>query len=308
MRLREFTMLVRREYWEHRSLLWAPLGVALLIVLGTVFGTHLQGGVRISLDGAEADYFSHLATDVSAQTKIFAIWVAALMLPILVAALFVCFGYLVDCLYAERKDRSILFWRSMPVSDRDTVLAKFFVAMVATPALVWLVSLVTSVITFVLVSVKVSGTALAPLGQWHGITWLSVQWTLLQNLLVAALWYSPVAAYLMLVSVYAKRSGWVSAALPPLLVVIAERLIFGTSYAGQFIAYRLGGFFQAVNVSVGHVGHGTSGETIARSVDEAHQRLSAAAFLGEPNLWLGVALAAVLLVIVIRTRRLRGEA
>lgn len=308
MNLREFTTLVRREYWEHRSLLWVPLGVAALIVFGTLFGTHLQGGVQISLNGADADYFTKLGADPAAQTKIFAIWIASLILPLLIAALFVCFGYLVDCLYAERKDRSILFWRSLPVSDRDTVLAKFFVAMVATPLLVWIASLVTSLLTFVLVSYKVAGTPLAPLGQWHGLTWLSVQWTLLQNILVAILWYAPVAAYLMVVSVYAKRSGWVSATLPPLLIVIAEKLIVNTNYVGQFIGYRLTGFFKAVNVSVGRVGHGASGEAIARSVDDAHQRLSAIAFLGEPNLWLGVALAAVLLVVVIRARRLRGEA
>ena len=113
-----------------------------LIVLGTLFGTHLQGGVQISMDGSQTDYFFKLATDVAAQQKIFAIWTAALVLPILIAALFVCFGYLVDCLYAERKDRSILFWRSLPVSDRDTVLAKFFVATIATPLLVWAVALV----------------------------------------------------------------------------------------------------------------------------------------------------------------------
>lgn len=307
MNLREFTTLIRREYWEHRSLLWAPLGVAALIVLGTLFGTHLQGGVQITMNGSQADYFGRLATDVAAQHKIFAIWTAALILPILVAALFVCFGYLVDCLYAERKDRSILFWRSLPVSDRDTVLAKFFVAMVATPLLVWAVALVASLITFVLVSFKVAGTQLAPLGQWHGSTWLGVQWMLLQNIFVAILWYAPIAAYLMLVSVYAKRSGWVSATLPPLLVVIAEELIFDTNYVYQFITYRLTGFFKAVNVGIGNVGHGASGEAIARSVDDAHQRLSAVAFLGEPNLWLGVAVAALLLVVVMRARRLRGE-
>ena len=308
MNLREFTTLIRREYWEHRSLLWAPLGVAALIVLGTLFGTHLQGGVQISMDGSQTDYFGKLATDVAAQQKIFAIWTAVLVLPILIAALFVCFGYLVDCLYAERKDRSILFWRSLPVSDRDTVLAKFFVATIATPLLVWAVALVASLVTFVLVSFKVAGTPLAPLGQWHGPTWLGVQWTLLQNILVAILWYAPVAAYLMLVSVYAKRSGWVSATLPPLLIVIAEGLIFNTNYAYQFIVYRLTGFFKAVNVGIGRVGHGASGEAIARSVDDAHQRLSAAGFLGEPNLWLGVVVAAVSLVVVMRARRLRGEA
>jgi hypothetical protein len=62
-----------------------------------------------------------------------------------------------------------------------------------------------------------------------------------------------------------------------------------------------------VDVGIGNVGHGASGEAIARSVDDAHQRLSAVAFLGEPDLWLGVAVAALLLVVVMRARRLRGE-
>lgn len=307
MNLREFTTLVRREYWEHRSLLWVPLGVAALIVLGTLFGTHVTGTVRISLDGDETEYFTRLAINVDEQRKLFAVWIAGLSLPVLIAALFACFGYLLDSLYAERKDRSILFWRSLPVSDRDTVLAKFFVAMVATPLLVWAVSLVTSALTFVLVSAKVSGTPLAPLGIWHGLTWLGVQWTLLQNLLVASLWYSPIAAYLMLVSVYAKRSPWLWVSLPPLIAVIAENLLFGTKFVPQFIGYRLFGFFRAVDVSV-HAGRGTSSDAIGRGVETAHERISAIAFLGDPNLWLGVFVCVALLVIVMRTRRLRGEA
>lgn len=308
MNVREFVTLVRREYWEHRSLLWVPLGVAALLILGTLFGTQLHGGITISLDGDDTEYFSRLATDTIAQRKIFAVWIAGLMLPILIASLFVIFGYLLDCLYAERKDRSILFWRSLPVSDRDTVLAKIFVALVATPVLVWAVSLVTSLVTFLLASLKLGGTPLAPLVIWHGFEWMAVQVTLLENLLVAALWYSPVAAYLMLMSVYAKRSPWVWAALPPVFAITAEKLLFGTRHVAQFLAHRLSGYFEAVNVTVNRPEHGSSADGIAHSVDTAHERLSALALLGDANLWLGVALCAALLVVVMRLRRLRGEA
>lgn len=308
MNVREFVTLVRREYWEHRSLLWVPLGVAVLLILGTLFGTPLHGGITISLDGDDTEYFSRLATDTIAQQKIFAVWIAGLMLPILIASLFVIFGYLLDCLYAERKDRSILFWRSLPVSDRDTVLAKIFVALVATPVLVWAVSLVTSLVTFLLASLKLGGTPLAPLVIWHGFEWLAIQATLLGNLLVAALWYSPVAAYLMLMSVYAKRSPWVWAALPPVFAITAEKLLFGTRHVASFLAHRMGGYFDAMNVTVNRPEHGSSADRIAHSVDTAHERLSALALLGDANLWLGVALCAALLVVVMRLRRLRGEA
>ena len=102
-------MQIRRELWEHRSLWIAPLLVGILL-LATVITVH---NVQLYT--------------VANATRIFPPLVVMLFgwgIPFYIAAGVVVVVYLLDCLYGERRDRSILFWRSLPVSDTQTVLAK----------------------------------------------------------------------------------------------------------------------------------------------------------------------------------------
>ncbi|NDB25158.1 MAG: hypothetical protein EB021_06885, partial [Gammaproteobacteria bacterium] len=196
MNARSFITLLRRETWEHRSLVWVPLVVATLIVVSAILSTNVTNSIEIRVDGEESEFFARLAIDTAKQSQLFAVWMSSLILPLIVVGLTVLFFYLLDALYAERKDRSILFWKSMPVSDTATVLSKAFTALVVVPVWIWLLSLVMGLLVFVVVALKVGGTPLAPLGNFHVGTWFALQATLLLNLLVAALWYAPIAAWL----------------------------------------------------------------------------------------------------------------
>jgi ABC-2 type transport system permease protein len=145
-----FITLVRRELWEHRSLVWAPLGVAFAIIVLSVISGAVNGSVDIQLGADRA--LPELITDAEKQRGLFAALIAGLVLPQLLVGFAVAAWYLLDCLFTERRDRSILFWKSLPVSDTKTVLSKLFVALVAMPLWIWVLSLVVGLAVFAVLS------------------------------------------------------------------------------------------------------------------------------------------------------------
>ena len=303
-----FLTLLKRESWEHRSLVWLPLLTAALIVLTALVSTQVAGSVRISLDGGERDFFAALSLDPQAQAQLFGVWMGSLAAPIMLVAAVVLLFYLLDALYAERKDRSILFWKSLPVSDAATVLSKLVTALIAVPLWVWALSLVTGLLTFAMVALKVAGTPMAALGNFHFAAWLVLQLTLLQNLFIAALWYAPLAAWLLLVSVWAKRAPFLWAVLPPGLLVLFEEITFGTSRAAEFIGHRFSGFFDAIGPGLQVEGDVSDTASIFASIREAYEGMSAASLFGTPDLYLGLLGTVAVLWLTIRLRRWRDDA
>ena len=309
MNAKSFFMLVKRETWEHRSLVWVPVITAALIVVAAIISSNVSGSVQldVNLDGEDSTFFARLATDEATQARLFSIWMGSIGLPVLVVTIIVLFFYLLDALYAERKDRSILFWKSMPVSDSATVLSKLFTSMVAVPLWVWAVSLVMGLLTFVIIALKVSGTPIAPLGQFHFGAWIVLQLTLLQNLLLASLWYAPIAGWLLLVSVWAKRAPFLWAVLPPALVMFFEEIILNTEHVAQLLGYRLTHYFEAASFGF-NVETGAGSQVIFDTIKNTYEGMSAASLLGEPHLYSGLVVAAVFVLLAIRLRRWRDDA
>ena len=274
---RPFLTLVRRELWEHGSLIWAPLAMALMIIVVSLVSGMVKGSIDIDL--GEDRPLPELFGDAEKQRGIFTLVMAGLVLPQLLVAFVVVFFYLLDCLFTERRDRSILFWKSLPVSDAKTVLSKLFVALVAVPLWSWALSLVVGLVVFGVVAAQVSGTPAAGLGTWHGGTWLTVQASLLGKLAIGVLWYLPVAGWLLLVSVLAKRAPFLWATLPFLVLSLAERIALGSNVVGAIVAQRLFGFREEVSL------------------------MSEFPLLASPGLWIGVAVGAALVYAAIRVRR-----
>ena len=112
-----FVWLVKREFWENRAIWMIPAAIGVLLTLASLFGT------------VEATFFGSDERTRSMAAMMFlafgALFFAAMSLY--------SYWYLLDCLYADRKDRSVLFWKSLPISDTATVLSKLFVALVAIP-------------------------------------------------------------------------------------------------------------------------------------------------------------------------------
>ena len=114
---------IRREFWESRSIYIAPLGVAALILVGFMISTiHLPGNMRAAL--ALSPMQQHEAIQ-----QPYAVAELLMMGTFLIVAVFYC----LDALHGERRDRSILFWKSLPVSDLTTVLAKASIPVVVLP-------------------------------------------------------------------------------------------------------------------------------------------------------------------------------
>lgn len=286
---RTLVTLVRREFWEHRGIWMWPVCVAGLLVVGAF----LAHGTF------DAPPFANAESKVALSTLLqWGLWVP-LNLVMLICVTF----YLLDCLYAERRDRSILFWKSLPVSDGLTVLSKFLVAVVIVPFGVFALAVATHLVFSVVVAMRVAlHNAPAILG-WNGLEWLRTVLTLLLVLVIGLLWYAPVAASLLLISAWARRNPFVWATLPPLVAPLLERILFGTHYLWSFVRYRTGGIWHTLLLGHSHLITHQRVRPFGTLLNDLNFR---SAFL-DVDLWLGVAAAAALVFATIRIRRYRDE-
>lgn len=259
-----WSILIRREYWENRSLWVAPLWAAGLLLV--IMAMALMGLAHVQVGDDNMNVVGGTLMGSVMGTGVLLLLVGSTAVG----------SYLLDCLYAERRDRSILFWKSLPVSDTRTVLTKYTVAMLIAPLTVYVAAVVTHLIGALLI-VGVHGKLSFIAEDWTVAGWFSAQGQLLAMLLVTLLWYAPLAAYLMLGSVYARRAPMLTVLLPPLVLALGERLVFGTSHIGAFLFRRM--------APVTDVG----------------------AALSSLQLWLGLVATALLLVAVIRLRRFRDD-
>jgi ABC-2 type transport system permease protein len=277
-------ILIRRELWEHRSLWIAPLVVAGLIVIAAMF-PHAD----IHFD--RADVATHK------QGAIFALFHSALTIPqFLIISVQLPF-YLTDCLYAERKDRSILFWKALPVSDALTVISKFLVAIAIVPLGVYLLTILTDIAATGILAVRFRHSdILRVILRWDTSVWLHTQGIILSALVLAMLWYAPLAAYLLVVSAWAKRNVILWATVPPLVAIILEKIAFGTNYVAVVLGYRLNGIWRPLDLE-GRL----SGDAATMTVHGTG--VGSLAVLENADLWLGLLVAVALIWVTIRIRR-----
>src|SRR6202163_3168249 len=120
---------IRHELWENRSIYIAPLAVAAVYLFGFLISLFW---VPRSMRGMAA------AHDLTPPVALAMPYSHAAMLLTLIAFLVGIF-YSLDALHGERRDRSILFWKSLPVSDLTTVLSKASIPLVVLPLLIFLI-------------------------------------------------------------------------------------------------------------------------------------------------------------------------
>jgi ABC-2 type transport system permease protein len=284
--------LVRREFWEHRALWIAPLIVAGLLALCAAIGrVHMQVEDSAVIHG-EAQ-----------RVAVFTIIQSVLAIPLYLVAMLVASFYLLDCLYAERKDRSILFWKSLPVSDALTVSAKMLVALVVMPLGVFALALVAHLLFSAILGARVLIGTLPPIFTWSTYEWARTEAVLLAVTVLAVLWYAPLAAYLLLMSAWVRRGPILWATLPLVLGPVLEWVAFGTRHLLDFINYRTNGIWWLLGVQ--HTQIVTKHEV--RAVGTALGVLNFRGVLTSIDLWLGLAVAAALTYAAIRMRRFRDD-
>jgi ABC-2 type transport system permease protein len=223
--------------------------------------------------------------------------------PFYLAAAIQAAAFLIDCLYGERRDRSILFWRSMPVTDARTVLVKLLVGLVLVPLGAFALAAASGLLGCAILALRnhdvvINGLSLLTL--WNTAAWLRMQAIMLYGLLAAMLWYAPFAAYMMLISVWARRSPYAWALLPPVLLVVFEHMVFGTHYIGRIVN---GGFGEFLHLAYGLKAADAPGRIGSYSL----QLLSPAQLLASQRLWWGLLAAAVMVALAMRLRRDRDD-
>ncbi|MGZ6315717.1 MAG: ABC transporter permease [Anaerolineales bacterium] len=277
---------VRRELWESRSIYIAPLAVAGLILFGFLISViHLPDKMRAAavLNPAQQHELIVQPYDFAALLIMFTTFIVAVF-------------YCLDALYGERRDRSIVFWKSLPVSDLNTVLSKASIPLVVLPLLTFAITVVTQFIMLLLSTAIALGSGLSVSTLWTQLPFVQMSFLLLYHLVaVHALWYAPIYAWLLLVSGWARRAPFLWAGLPPLAIGIVEKIAFNTSHFGAMLVNRMGGGAETVTAP------GTFG------VDPMTMtHLTPGHFLSSAGLWIGLAIAAAFLAAAVQLRRYLG--
>jgi ABC-2 type transport system permease protein len=264
---------VRRELWEHSSIYIAPLAAGGLFLLAFMTALTLSPTHRHEPLDKPYEFAAVLIMGTGFIVGIF---------------------YSLDALYGERRDRSILFWKSLPVSDLTTVLSKFAIPLIILPLITFAITVVTQFMMMLERSVALlgSGVSAGTLGERMSFFHMSLM-LLYHILTVHGLWYAPIYGWLLLVSAWAPRAPFLWAFLPPFVIWGVERIAFGTSHFLGMLQYRLNGPEAVTTTARGG------------NLMDVISALTAVQFFSTPGLWEGLAVAAIFLAIAVRLRRYR---
>jgi ABC-2 type transport system permease protein len=282
-RTRPLYWSVRRELWEHRGVYLAPLIVAGVTLFGVMLSSfHLTRSVSAAI--ADPKKAEHLMNPYSFTA-------AAVLGTMLIFGFF----YSLGALHNERRDRSILFWKSLPVSDLTTVLAKAAIPFVVLPAVVFVVIVVTNIAALLWNTLVVAIGGISPGEMWSRLH-LPFMWLVLAYALPClALWFAPVVAWLMMVSAWAKRMTFLWSVGPWLAVAVVEHLALNSHHFYDALRWRLGGVFREL-FTVGGLG---------KTYIDSPADLDPVRFFSLPALWLGLIVAVVFFAVAVRLRRSR---
>jgi ABC-2 type transport system permease protein len=281
---------IRRELWENRSIYIAPLAVAILIVLGFSYSiARIPNGILISNTVNNNGVITETTHGIDPVLP-YTIAAGLIMATTFLVAIFYC----LDALYSERRDRSILFWKSLPISDLTVVLSKASIPLILLPLLTWILTVVTQSL-MLLINVAIfhaRGLDTTALNAGLPLTQNSIM--LFYHLFaIHALWYAPIWCWFLLVSAWARRTPLLWATLPPVALAVLEAITLHSSHVYDFLKYRIHGPLGSDSFSDG-------------SSMSSQFHLPAAQFFSTPGLWEGLALAAVFLAAAIQLRRYRN--
>ena len=269
MNSQQFYSSLQRELWESRSIYIAPVAVAGLFLFGFVIGA-VRLPRRIGIE-QPYDFVALMLMGISFLVAVF---------------------YCLDALYGERRDRSILFWKSLPVSDSTTVLSKMSIPVVVVPLVTFAITVATHIAMLLLSSAIFLARGTSGAALWNQLP-LTHIWQMLFIHLMAGhgLWYAPIYAWFLLVSAWARRTPLLWAVLPPLAVAAVEKIAFNTSHFAAILQHRFVG--------------GPSGATTGMAM-ESMTPFTLRELLSSPGLWIGFAVAAAFLAAAIKLRRDQG--
>ena len=318
--------LIRRELWEHKGmLLWTPAVIGIVLtVLGTLLTmstiARTKTRTAVTVNGEEVSWSAIFNAPSFARQKNEFIDAVANNYAYLAAPLFLALGFLVffyclSALHDDRRDRSILFWKSLPVSDLQTVLSKAAIALLVAPVLVLAAACLTSLALLLGLAIVMEMNGIHVFGELATRPGLYLSPLRLFGLLpVYCLWALPTVGWLLMVSSWARGKVFLWAVGVPLLLAVL--LVWGGELAqlqaqanwiqSKVIARTLLGtlpgnwyLFEPGLLPQLHAG----GPRMAQ-IDVFGNSWSS---LGLPAAWLGAAAGAAMIWAAVRLRRWREE-
>jgi ABC-2 type transport system permease protein len=286
-RTRPFYWSVWREVWENHSIYIAPLIVAAVQIFGFAISTiglaERRRGVLLLDDPVKQRAAIEMPYDVAAMMMLFTVFIVGVF-------------YCLDALHGERRDRSILFWKSLPVSDLTTVLSKAIIPLAVLPVIAFALTVCVQLIMLLMSSANLLAHGVSPATTWAHFPVFQNWLVLFYGLVVLALWHAPIYGWLLLVSGWARRATFLWAVLPFIAIQIFEKITFGTSYFASILKHRLMGFAPH---AFGF--HGQGHPTI-----DSLSQLTPGRYLSTPDLWIGLVVAVGFIATAVRLRRYRG--
>jgi ABC-2 type transport system permease protein len=275
---------VRRELWENRSIYLAPLVVAAVVLFASSLGTI---GLPKKMRNLPA---------LNPATRHAAVGMPIRMAPapIMFVTFLVGFFYSLDALYGERRDRSILFWKSLPVSDRTAVLSKTAIPLVVLPLIAFVLGEATQFIVLLFSTAVLAGSGMSAAPLWSEFHVFQEPLVMLYHLLAHVLYLAPIYGWLLLVSAWARRTPLLWAVLPPFAIAVVEKIMFNSSYVVALLNNRIIGAMEASFTVEGQ--HG---------MPDRLSQLTPLSFVTAPGLWIGLIFTALFLAAAVRLRRNR---
>jgi ABC-2 type transport system permease protein len=271
---------VRRELWENRAVYFAPLAVAALALAGFIFHA-IRNPAPPALAGPKLAFLQAIPYSLAASVILLTGWIVAIF-------------YAADALYGERRDRSILFWKSMPVSDTVTVLAKASLPLVVIPLVACLIAFATQLVMLVSSSALRAASGGDAAAAWNAWPMARQTVVMLYGTAIHALWFAPIYAWLLFVSGWARRAPLLWSVVPVIGLAILERIALGTSWVTSAANYRV----------LGAMREGFTADALKQPITQLSQ-LDPGRFFSNPHLWIGLVIAAAFITLAIRLRRHR---
>ncbi|MCH7820836.1 MAG: ABC-2 transporter permease [Proteobacteria bacterium] len=298
--------LIRRELWEHSSIWVTPAAIVFVLALGAIASFVAASGFGVAVDIAIIG-----ASNVGDAERRVALMVALLLNTsvLLIAMWILTIFYSLDALYTERKDKSILFWRSLPITDTEAVLSKLLTAAILIPLVTFVAVIVSHLINLLLTSIWISFEG----GSASHLIWGSVPlfdtWAAILIVMIAApLWASPIIGWFLFVSAWTKRSPLLMAFLPIIVLALLEYVVFRS----HLLFAAIGSRTQLINMPIFNVDpsvffndnnfpiHPQDGLSLLAHLDVGK-------FVTSPGLWAGLAVCGLLVTAAIYVRRYRDD-
>jgi ABC-2 type transport system permease protein len=300
--------LVKREIWEHRSIWLTPAVIAIFVTLGTLMALMYAGEYSQELDIAlfGAQNITGEVGEAGRKAVLSGLFFGSSGLFLLALGILIIF-YSLDSLYAERKDKSILFWRSLPVTDAETVVSKLITALLVIPAASIIAIIGTHLINLIVTSIWVSMKG----GDAGLLIWSSVplmdNWLSLFIIVYAAtIWMSPFVGWFLFVSAYTKRSPILMAFLPLVLIPMLEGIFLHTNEFARVVWGRLALIPIHSGLNIDEFFDDENFELNDQMVSVLAQ-IDLGRFVTSPSVWAGVLVCGLLSFGAIYIRRFRDE-